>query len=235
MLSEALRYPLRGRDGRDALAVCVGLVLAGLLLLRLAGALWPAWPAVVVAPLALCPLTLFAGYLGAVLRVAAGGRAADADDAPAFPWSTATARTGLRLLAVAGGYLLPPGVVVVVVVLVLLELGATGGPLLALAPTVALLSLLVSGYLLPGALATAARDGVRSALSRDAFGGLGSGAYFVAWTAALTLLATAWSVLGVARESTPLALLAAVWFTYAHVVAARLAAEGLARSGWRAR
>lgn len=229
MLAAALRYPVAARGGRDALAVCTGLVVAALLLVRVARALWPAWTALVPAALVAAPALLFAGYVGTVLRD--GG---NSDEPPRFRWSAGTLLGGLRLLVVAAGYLLPPVAVLLGTVFVLLEGGVAvaGSPLLAIAPTAALLVLVAFAYVLPAALATGLRGGVRAALSRDALGGLASGSYFFAWAASVSVVVVAWGVLGAAGPGSPAALLGAAAVAYGHLVAARILAEGLERSGW---
>jgi hypothetical protein len=222
MLADALRYPLGSPTGRDAVAVCTGLVLAVLLSLRLARALWPAPLAAVPGLFALIPAALFAGYLGGVLT-------ADIPSAsPPSPVSAATFRSGLRLLVVAAGYLLPAAVAVVLTALVLLRGG--GGAVLTIAPTVALLATVASLYVLPAALAAGATGGLRAAFSRASLGGLASGSYFFAWTVAVALVVSAWSLLAAATTATPAAVVLVVVLAYVHVAAARLLAQGLARS-----
>jgi len=230
VLAAALRYPVAARGGRDALAVCTGLVVAALLLARVARSLWPAWTAVAPAALVPVPVLLFAGHVGAVLHD--GG---DSDDPPRFDWSGGTLLDGLELLAIAAGYLLPPVAVLLGTVFVLLEGGAAaaGSPLLAVAPTVALLVFVAFAYVLPAALATGLHAGVRAAFSRDALGGLASGSYFFAWAASVSVVVVAWGVLGAAGPGSPAALLGAAAVAYGHLVAARLLAAGLERSGWR--
>lgn len=226
MLPEALRYPLATRSGRDAYTVCTGLVIVALILTRVAAALWPDW--LVVLPLVslAVPASLFAGYLGRVLDI-------DPDRAspPAFAWSRHTLHVGVRVLAVVAVYLVPAAVSLVLTAFVLLSGGA--GALLTLAPTVALLVTVVSSYLLPAAVAAATRHGLRAGFSRSRLAGLASGSYFFAWTVAVSVVVVAWSVLAAVREATPLALAATALFAYAHVVAARLLGEGLARSPWK--
>jgi len=164
---------------------------------------------------------LFAGHVGAVLHD--GG---DSDDPPRFDWSGGTLLDGLELLAIAAGYLLPPVAVLLGTVFVLLEGGAAaaGSPLLAVAPTVALLVFVAFAYVLPAALATGLHAGVRAAFSRDALGGLASGSYFFAWAASVSVLVVAWGVLGAAGPGSPAALLGAAAVADGHLVAARLLA-----------
>jgi hypothetical protein len=223
VLPEALRYPLRGRTARDALAVSVGLVLVALVLVRAGRALWPDPLAVVPATLAVVPAALFAGYLGDVLRAETG-------DTPGFRLSRGAARAGLRALLVAAAFLVPAAVALLATAYVVVSGG--GGPVLTLAPTVALLVTVVSVYLLPAALATAVRRGVRAALRRSAVGGLAGGAYFFAWTAATSLVVVAWSALAAVGTGTLAGVVGAAGVAYAHVAAARLLGEGLARSRW---
>lgn len=229
MLSAALRYPFATRDGRDGLAVCVGLVVAMLLLVRVAMALWPAWTALLPAGLVVVPTLLFAGYLGTVLR-------ADVETAtpPRFQWSGATVRGGATTLALGSVYVLPAVVALLVTVFVLLETGATPGrsPLVAIAPTVALFALAGAAYVLPAGVATGLSGGVRAGLSRSALGGLSSGGYFFAWTLSMSVLVVSWGVVGAIGVQSPLAVLGAVVAAYGSVVATRLLAQGLARSRW---
>jgi len=232
VLAAALRYPVDTRAGRDALAVCTGLVVAALLLARVARALWPAWTALAPAGLVAVPVLAFAGYLGTVLR---DGTGTGDEGPPRFRWSGGTLLDGLRLLVIAVAYLLPPGAVLLGTVFVLLDGGIApaGSPLLALAPTVALLVLVAFAYLLPAALATGLDGGVRDALSRDALAGLATGSYFFAWAASVSVVVVAWGVLGAAGPGSPAALAGTVVVAYGHLVAARLLAAGLERSGWR--
>jgi hypothetical protein len=227
MLAAAFRYPLATSGGRDALAICTGLIVASLLLARVARALWPAWSALVPAALVVVPVLPLAGYLGTVLR-----DGLDGDVPPRFRWSGTVLRTGLRLLAVAAVYLLPPAAVLLGAVYLLLETGGTsaGEPLFVVAPTVALLVLVAFVYALPAALAAAVRHGVRAGLSREALGGLASGSYFFAWTVSVPVVVLAWGVLGAAGPGSPAALLGAALVAYGHLVVARLLADGLERS-----
>lgn len=224
MLTDSFRYPLRERDARDAVAICTGLVLAVMLLLRVARTLWPDLLAIVPAVAALVPTVLFAGYLGRVLD--AGSQSA----AAAFVWSTENVRLGVRIVAVAAVYLLPAAVALGLTAFVLL--GGGGGMLLTLAPTVALLVTVAALYVLPAALAAGGRNGLRSAFRRSSLDGLASGSYFFAWTVATSLVVSAWSLLTAVAMATPAALVLAVVFAYAHVVSARLLGEGLERSRW---
>jgi hypothetical protein len=224
MLGESFRYPLRDGDGRDAVAVCSGLVLAALLLVRLAAALWPSPLAALPGLLVVLPAALFAGYVGGVLVADAGTSAARG-----FSWSRRTLRVGLRLVVVAVGYLLPAAVALAVTAFVLI--GGGGGPLLTVAPTVALLVTVAAVYVLPAALATGTRR-LRAAFSRSSLGGLASGSYFFAWTVATSLVVSVWSLLAAVASATPAAVVLAVVFAYVHVVAARILHEGLERSPW---
>jgi hypothetical protein len=225
MLAESFRYPLRARTARDAVAVCTGLVLVALLLLRAARALWPDPLALVPALLALVPTVLFAGYLGRVLA------AEPRSSATAFSWSAANLRTGARVVAVAAVYLLPAVLALALTAFVLLSGG--GGMLLTLAPTLALLVTVVALYTLPAAVAAAGRNGLRSGFRRASLGGLASGSYFFAWTVATSLVVSVWSLLTAVATATPAAILLAIVFAYAHVVVARLVGEGLDRSRWQ--
>jgi hypothetical protein len=224
VLGEAFRYPLADATARDAFAAGTGAVLVALILVRVGAALWPSPLAVVPAAAVVVPASLFVGYLGRVLR------AAPTDDPAAFDWSVAALRGGVGLLAVAAVYLLPALVAVVATAFVVLEAG--GGSLLTVAPTVALLVTVAAVYVLPAALAASTHGGVRAGLSRASLRGLASGSYFFAWTVATSLVVVAWSALTATRAATIAAVLGVVGFVYAHVVAARLLGEGLARSPW---
>ncbi len=222
MLAESFRYPLRDGDARDAMAVCTGLVLVTMLLLRVARALWPDLLALAPALVALCPTILFAGYLGRVVD------AAGQSTAP-FSWSTRTLRLGVRVVVVTAVYLLPAAVALALTAFVLL---GGGGMLLTLAPTVALLVTVAAVYVLPAAVAAAGRNGLRSGFARSSLGGLASGSYFFAWTVATSLVVSAWSLLTAVQSATAAAVALSVVFTYVHVVGARLIGEGLERSRW---
>jgi hypothetical protein len=225
MLVEAFRYPLGDRAARDAFVASTGLVILGLVLLRVGAALWPDVLAAVPVAVVVVPASLFAGYLGRVLRADPSR-----SSAPSFVWSRHTLRVGARVLAVVGAYLVPAAVALLLTAFVLLSGG--GGALLTLAPTAALLLTVVSFYLLPAAVAAAIRHGLRAGFSRSRLAGLASGSYFFAWTVAVTVVVVVWSVLAAVREATPLALASAALFAYGHVVAARLLGDGLARSPW---
>lgn len=228
MLGDALRYPLRGPDGRDALAVCVGLVVLALVLVRVARALWPT--ALALAPLALvaAPALLFAGYVGAVFGATAGGNG----NPPEFDWSAAAVRDGARVLAVVGAYLVVPlsalgaaGAVAAVAD----ASGSAAGLLVAVAATVALLVGVVFLYLLPAALARAVEAGLRAGLRPRSLPGLRSGAYFFAWTVGTTLVVLAWSAVAAAGPASVAGALAAALFAYAHLAAARLVGRAVRR------
>jgi hypothetical protein len=225
VLSEALRYPLGGRAGRDAFATCTGLVLALLVLFRVGSGLWPTPFVAIPVLLAVVSASLFAGYLGRVLSADPGR-----SGAPPFAWSVDAFRVGLRLLVVAGVYLLPAVVALFGTAFVLIRGG--GGSLLTIAPTVALLVTVASVYVLPGALSAAAHRDLRAGFSRRSLGGLASGSYFFAWTVATSLVVVAWSALATAGVATVAAVLGAVAVAYTHVVAARILGEGLFRSPW---
>lgn len=230
MLPTALRYPLQTPDGRDAFAICTGLVIVTLLLIRVATGLWPAWVAVVPGALSVGPVILVAGYLGSILS-----NDSDEPTPPPFQWSVTTLQAGVRTLVVGGAYLLPPVVILFGTVFVLLEAGGSpaGSPLLAVAPTIALFALIGFTYVLPAAVVAGLQRGVRAGLSRDAIGGLVSGGYFFAWTVAASVLVVAWSVIGAVGVRSPLAVIGAVMGTYGTLVAAKLLADGLQRSRWR--
>jgi hypothetical protein len=227
MLGEAIRYPVADGTARDAVAVCTGLVVVALLLLRAGSALWPGLLAVVPLALVVVPASAFLGYLGRVLRPDPAGGTTQA-----FDWSTATVRLGGRLLLLATVYLLPAVVAVLGAAFVLLEGSGTGGALLTMVPTVALLVTVAALYVLPAALAAGVDGGLRAGLSRASLGGLASGSYFFAWTVSTVLVVLGWSVVTAARTATIGTLVGAVVFAYGHVAAARLLSEGLSRSRW---
>jgi hypothetical protein len=223
MLAESFRYPLHDRDARDAVAICSGLVLVTLLLLRAARALWPDLLALVPAALAVGPTVLFAGYLGRVL----GGDSATGT--VAFSWSARSVRLGVRVVVVAAVYLLPAVAALALTAFVVLN---GGGMLLTLGPTIALLVTVAACYVLPAAVAAAGRNGLRSGFRQSSLDGLASGSYFFAWTVATALVVSAWSLLTAAQSATPAAVALVVVFAYAHVVGARLVRDGLERSRW---
>ncbi|PSQ57750.1 MAG: hypothetical protein BRD23_08175 [Halobacteriales archaeon SW_9_67_25] len=201
MFETACRFPLATSDGRDSLAVASGLVLATLVLLRVARAVWPDALAVAALALAAVPAVLFAGLLGSILQ-------ADGAD-PELP------EVGLASLQNAASE----------------GMGRTG---VAIAGTSAMVLALALGYALPAALAAGNRNGLRAALRVRSLPGLQSGAYFAAWVGAGVLVVLGWTALGVAGTGTLLAVLAAFWFAYAHLAAARLVREGVTRASGRA-
>lgn len=186
MLRDALTFPLRGEDTESVLLP--GLVLS------FAAALAAELP-LPLALLALAPATLLVGYLGGVLAAAIDG----ADHPPPFGTIRATATRGVVLVALATAYLLPA-----VLALVVTARGVVGGGLEAgaltrldtlrvLAGTTAL-SVLVGGalYVVPAAAGAALEGGVRAGLAPAAVARRTTeGPYFVAFWAALALVATA--------------------------------------------
>lgn len=229
MLRDALRYPLADRRGRDALALCVGFVLAGLVLVRIARALWPTWLALAPVVALAIPAVLFAAYLGRVLLSSADGQ----PEPPGFGQPAEVVRIGWRIIVVTVVYLLVPAVAFAVIGLALgaaSEPGATGGFEWVIGGTLVLVVTVAFAYLLPAALAAAARDGVRAGFRRSSLRGIGHGAYFVAWTASAVLVVLAWAGVGVAEPASPGGVVASVWFAYAHVVSVRLLGRGLAAS-----
>lgn len=226
MLVESLRTPLADRAGRDAVAVCTGLVVAGLLALRVARTLWPDLLAALPLLALLVPAALFLGYVGEVLT-------SDADTgAPALDWSPRWVSVGGRLLVLTMVYLSPAAVAVVAAAFVLLGGNGTGGVLLTMVPTVALLVTVAALYVLPAALSATVHGGLRAGLRRSSLGGLASGSYFFAWTVGTSLVVGSWSLLTAARTATIGALAGAVVVAYGHLAAAVLLRDGLARSRW---
>jgi hypothetical protein len=231
LIGRACRYPLATGDARDTLAVGTGLVLATLVGLRIARGLWPDALGFAALVLAGIPAVLFAGQLGSVIR-------ADAErpEPPGLSPSALPFRTGFRLVAITGMYLLGPTVVLLGYVVALQnageELGQAG---VAVAGTGAMVIALGLAYLLPGALVAATREGVRAGLRVRSLPGVTSGAYFVAWAGAAVLVVLGWGALRAAGTGTALAVVAAVWFAYTHLAAARLVREGVGRATGRPR
>lgn len=225
MLVEAVRAPVADGGSRDALAVCTGLVVAGLIGVRFVRSLWPEVLVALPAVAALALATLFVGHLGRVLSPDDSRTAV-----PSFEWSRETVARGGRLLLVTAVYLLPALVAVVGAAFVLL--GGGGGGLLTMVPTVALLVTVAALYVLPAALAATVAEGVRAGLKRSSLAGLASGSYFFAWTVGVSTIVASWSLLTAARTATLGALAGAVVFAYGHLVAATVLREGLARSRW---
>lgn len=235
MLRDALGYPLAGRTGRDALAICVGFVLASLVLVRIARALWPTWLALAPTVALAVPAVLFAGYVGRVLLSSARGES----EPPSIGPAAEVVRLGWRVLVVTVAYLVPPAVAFAVIGLALgtgsgtgaaSGPGASGGFEWMIGGTLVLVVTAAFAYLLPPALAVAARDGVLAGFRRGSLGGIGHGAYFVAWTVSAVLVVLAWAGVGVAEPASPGGVLSAVWFAYAHVVGVRLLGRGLGAS-----
>lgn len=232
MYTRACRFPVKSRGARDSLAVASGLVLSTLVFVRIARALWPDALAVCALALAAVPAVLFAGLLGSLLRA----DAADPDP-PQIALRSLPVGAGLTVVAVALVYLVGPTVVLLGTVVGLQNaasegMGQTG---VAIAGTSAMVLALALGYALPAALVAANRDGLRTALRVRSLPGLQSGAYFAAWAGAGVLIVLGWTALGVAGTGTVLAILAAFWFAYTHLAAARLVHEGVARATGRAR
>jgi hypothetical protein len=221
VFSEALGYPLGDRERLNGTLQCLAALLLTGGLLRLAGALWPDWAAVVPAVVATVPILVFSGLVGGVL----------ADDGFPHPLTRKTARLGGRVLAVTVVYLFVPAVTVVGVGYVTgVGTAAIGGVTVATLATVALLLTVVCGYLLPAATVVAVEDGIQSGLRRSAFRGTASGVYFLSWVGATVLVVVAWSLLAATTPRSVAALLGICWFAYAHVAAAALVAEGVRRT-----
>lgn len=229
MLRDALAFPLRERRGRDALAACLVLVLAAVLVLRVARALWPAAWALAVGALVVVPGVLFCGQVVAVLRASA--------DRTEPPGVVAAMRgvAGVRAAGLAVAYLSIPVAVLTVTVAGVRGLSDVSGPgsLMVLAGSTASLLLAVSfAYVLPAAQVAAARDGVRAGVAvRSLRGTLSGGAYFAAWVAGATLAVLGWGALASAAFAGGVAVVvASAWFAYVHLVAASLLGEGVART-----
>lgn len=232
MFATACRFPLATSDGRDSLAVASGLVLATLVFVRVARAVWPDALAIAALALATVPAVLFAGLLGSILQ-SEGGH----PEPPGLGVRSVPVGVGATVLVLAAVYLVGPTVVLLGTVVALQNaggegLGRTG---VAIAGTSAMVLALALGYALPAALVAGSRDGLRTALRVRSLPGLQSGAYFAGWAGAGVLVALGWTALGVAGTGTVLAVLAAFWFAYTHLAAARLVHEGVARATGRAR
>jgi len=231
MFGTACRYPVATSEARDALAAASGLVLATLVLVRAGRALWPDALAVVALGLAAVPAVVFAGLLGSVLRADAGDPGPPRIGPTALP-----VRAGLTVVVLAGVYLVGPTVVLLGTVVALQNAtsGGMGRTGVAVAGTSAMVLALALGYALPAALAAGSRNGLRPALRVRSLPGLQSGAYFAAWAGAGVLVVLGWTALGVAGTGTALAVVAALWFAYTHLAAARLVHEGVTRATGRA-
>nr|WP_221625646.1 hypothetical protein [Halobellus ruber] len=219
MFVDALRYPIRDRARLDGTVKCLVSVLLVGVLARVAGALWPDLAFLVPAALALAPVLAFFGLLGGVLA---------GEGFPAIrAWSSL--RLAGRLLGVTVAYLLPPAVAVVAVGYVTgtgVVPVAVEGVTAATLATVSLLVTVICGYLFPAAAAVAVDEGLRAGLRREALRGTARGAYFLAWVGAAVLVVLAWSVLATTAARSLAALVGLCLFTYAHVAAAALVAEG---------
>jgi len=229
IFSTAVRYPLSSSAARDSLAAASALVLAVLVLARVGRALWPDALALGAFALATVPAVLFAGQIGTILRT-------DTGEGPSrLGLGTVPVRSGLAVLAVTAVYLTGPFAVLALTVLGLQGAAGEGmgEPAVAVAGTSAMVVALGMAYALPAALAATAREGVRAGLAVRSLPGLRSGAYFTAWAGAGVLAVLGWSVLAGAAAGTALAVLGAVWFAYAHMAAARLVSEGVARATGR--
>jgi len=224
MFTTACRYPLATSEARDTLAIASGLVLATLVCLRIGRALWPDALALGALAFAIVPAVVFAGQLGTMLG-------ADDPRPPRLSLSALPVRTGLSVAAITGVYLVGPTVVLLGTVIAVQDAGeGLGRAGIAVAGTSAMVLALGLAYLLPSALVTASREGLRSGLRARSLSGLQSGAYFVAWTGATVLVLLGWGALRAAGTGTVLAVIAAVWFAYTHLAAARLVHEGMARA-----
>lgn len=220
---DALRFPIRDRTRLDGTVKClVCLLLAGVFV-RLATRLWPDWAFLGPLALAVVPTFAFLGLVGGILSGAG------------FPDLLTRSTAGLagRLLGVSIAYLLVPALAVAAVGYVIgsgTVPAALGGITAATLSTVALLITAVCSYLLPAAAVTSVEDGIRAGLRREALRGTASGAYFLAWVGATVLVVLSWSVLATVATRSVAAIAALAWFTYAHVAAAALVAEGVRRT-----
>ncbi len=228
MFSTAVRYPLSSPATRDSLAAGSALVLAALVLVRVGRALWPDALALPAFALAAVPAVLFAGLVGQILDP-------EGEEMPRLGVRSVPVRSGLALLVATGVYLVGP-VAVLLVTVVGLQ-GAVGegigGAAVAVAGTSAMVLALGMAYALPAALAATTSDGLRAGLAVRSLPGLRSGAYFAAWAGASVLALLGWAGLGAGGSGTALAAVGAVWFAYAHLAAARLVREGVARATGR--
>lgn len=238
MLGDAFRYPVRDSETRTASAYATGAVLATAILLGLGAALWPSWSSMLPASLSVVPAVLFVAHLAAILHVSTSDSTTSSaaqtrpDTSVAIPFRVdwERVRLGLRVLAVAVAYLLVPAVLLAsggyLIASGVLPVEATG-LVVSVVATVVLLIVVVFTYLLPGAIEVGARDGIQAGLQRSALRGLGSGSYFVAWTGAAVLTVLAWGAVSATTPRTLGGFVAIVWFTYAHLTAARLLGLGL--------
>lgn len=238
MLGDALRYPVRSGAARTASAWSIAVVLAAFVLADLTTSLWPSWTAILPAMLVLGPVVLFVGHLTALLRGTAttgtgtGTGPGLGPDTIAFRLSRSRIRLGLRTLTISLAYLLVPGLLIAAGGYLIASgsiPGGVAGLAASIIATVALLVVVSFAYLLPGAITVGAREGLRAALRRSAFQGLASASYFVAWTGAAVLAVLAWGAISLTTAGTIGGFLAIGWFTYAHLVAARLLGRGLQR------
>lgn len=220
---DALRYPIRDRTRLDGTLKCLVSVLLVGVLARIAGSLWPDVAFLVPAALTVVPVVAFFALLAGVLA---------GEGVPALRTWTSV-RLAARLLGVTAVYLLPPAVVVAAVGFVtgtgVLPVAVEGVTAATLA-TVALLVTVVCGYLLPAAAVVAVEEGLRDGLRREALRGTARGAYFLSWVGAAVLVVLAWSVVATTAARSVAALVGLCWFTYAHVAAAALIAEGVGRT-----
>lgn len=243
MLGDAFRYPLRGRDAREASAYALGAVLATAVLLRFATGLWPSFVALLPIVLTTVPVVLFVGHLGAILRDTANpvdvettdegadGGNSRIDAATPFRLTTGRLQLGVRALAVGIAYLLVPAVLLAVggyVIASGLIPDGAAGLVASIVATVALLIVVAFTYLLPGAVAVGVTRGIRPALRRSALRGLGNGRYFVAWTGAVVLAVLGWGAVSFTTPGTIGGFVAVLWFTYTHLTGVRLLGAGLA-------
>jgi hypothetical protein len=231
MYVEALRYPVGGRDAVDGLAVAAGLVLVGLLVVRFARGLWPSVLAVPVLVALVPPAVVFAAQVGTALSTSADGDPRP----PRVDLSVETPRVGARVMAATVGYLVVPAALLAAVGVGIGSLAGGGGPLVGIGSTVALLGCAAFAYALPVGVATTLREGLARGLRIRSLEGLSSGAYFAAWIGGVVLVVAGWLVVRAVEPATLPAVIAVVGFAYAHLAAARLVGEGVARATGRSR
>ncbi|WP_121821369.1 DUF4013 domain-containing protein [Halostella salina] len=226
MAADALKYPFSGDRTADTFAVGGILGLVTLLLLRYATGLFPAWPALVVALLALVPATALLGYLLRAGRSTVSGT----DRPPGFDNPRELLAQGGRAWVVALVYLGAPLAVLLVTVqgLTGADIGSdpdtTTGVVVILGATATLLLALTVSYVFPAAVLRLADGGdLRGTLDpRSVSAVLSSGAYFAAFVGAFVAAVLAWGLTVGAVWSYDLSGVVSVFAAfYLHLVAVR--------------